>query len=72
MVMTKVKDRSDSDVQSVCEARSPSIVGTYSSLSVSLTAIGLLILRIDDIKIASTTWNNFGTSCSFKDSLAPG
>ena len=72
MGMSTVKDRSDSAVQSACEVCLPSIRATCLSLSVSLTAFGLLVLGIDDINIASTSWNNVDTSCSFKDTLAPG
>ena len=68
----KVKDRSDSDVKSACEVCLPSIRATYSSLSVSLTTFGLRVLGIDDINMASTTWNNVGTSCSFNGILAQG
>ena len=68
----KVKDRDDSDVKSACEVCLPSIQTTYSSLPVSLTTFLLRVLQIYDINIASATWNNVGTSCSFQDILARG
>ena len=68
----KAKDRADSEMQSVCEARLPSIRATFSSLPVSLTAFGLRVLRIDDINMAFNTGNNVGISRYFKHILAPG
>ena len=43
MMMSKVKGRTDSEVQSDREARSPSIRGTYSLLSVSLNEFGFYL-----------------------------
>ena len=63
----KVKDRADSDVQSAYKACMPSMQAAYLSLPVSLTAFGLRVLLSNDINIASTTWNNVGTSCSFQN-----